>query len=520
MSIPLGIIDIVVLVVAVFLSIAIGLKYRGKNNSIESYLLGDRNLPWWAILGSIVATETSIATVLSVPGHGFGDTGFKFLQLALGFLLGRILVVVFLLPQYFRGKLMSAYEILGVRFGMQTKRVASILFIVTRNLGDGLRLFLGAMVLKELLGWPLLWSAVTIGVITMLYTYFGGMRSVVWNDCVQFVIYIVGSIATVFVIVSYLPEGWKSFFEFAKANDKFTLIDWRFSLTEPFTLWAGLIGGATLSLGSHGTDQMMVQRYLSARSQRDAARAILWSGIVVFAQFALFILIGILLACFYSSQAELPAGIRKDEIFSHFMIHSFPQNTGLIGLMLAAILAAVMSTLSSSLSASASSVVSDLWLPSCRVPPSASRQLWTTRLITVFFGGLQIAISIWASTFNKSVIDNALTIAGFSSGILLGLFALGVFTKRTNQTAALGSAVIGLLAMLFIQFLLPMAPDGLDKGNSLDALVMYIQNVLFFIPWGFKLAFPWLAVFGSVITYLSGLLLSVFIAPSHEVTPS
>ena len=164
--------------------------------------------------------------------------------------------------------------------------------------------------------------------------------------------------------------------------------------------------------------------------------------------------------------------------------------------MLAAILAAVMSTLSSSLSASASSVVSDLWLPSCRVPPSASRQLWTTRLLTVIFGGLQIAISIWASTFNKSVIDNALTIAGFSSGILLGLFALAVFTKRCNQTAALGGAVIGLLAMLFFQFLLPMA------------------------PWGFKLAFPWLAVFGSVITYLSGLLLSVFIAPSHEVTPS
>jgi len=485
MTIPLGIIDLLVLFTAVSLSIVIGLRFRGKNNSIESYLLGDRNLPWWAILGSIVATETSTATVLSVPGHGFGDTGFKFLQLALGFILGRILVVFFLLPGYFEGRLMSAYEILGVRFGIHTKRLASVLFLVTRNLGDGLRLFLAAMVLKELVGWPLLWSAVTIGCITMLYTYFGGMRSVVWNDCVQLVIYLSGSIAAVFVIVSYLPEGWKSFFDFANANHKFTMIDWRFSLSDPYTLWAGLLGGTTLSLGSHGTDQMMVQRYLSARSQRDAARAIFWSGIVVFAQFALFLLIGMLLACFYSSQATLPEGIKNDAIFAHFMIHSFPANTGLIGLMLAAILAAVMSTLSSSLAASASSVVSDLWLPSCKSIPSQSRQVWTTRLITLFFGVVQIAIGIWASTFNKSVIDNALTIAGFSSGILLGLFALGTFTKRTNESAAIWSALIGLLVMLAVQFGLPSVP-----------------------VWGFKLAFPWLPVIGSITTFSTGVLIT------------
>ncbi len=490
MSIPLGMIDIAILVAAVLSSIAIGLRFRGKNSSIESYLLGDRNLPWWAILGSIVATETSTATVLSVPGHGFGDTGFKFLQLAMGFILGRVLVVYFLLPGYFKGKLMSAYEILGTRFGIQTKRVASVLFLVTRNLGDGLRLFLAAMVLKELVGWPLLWSAITIGCVTMLYTYFGGMRSVVWNDCIQFLIYMVGSVAALFVIVSYLPEGWTSFYEFAKVNHKFDAIDWRFSLTEPYTLWAGLIGGATLSLGSHGTDQMMVQRYLSSRSQRDAGRAILWSGIVVFLQFALFLLIGMLLACFYSTQEKLPEGIKNDAIFSHFMIHSFPANTGLIGLMLAAILAAVMSTLSSSLSASASSVVSDLWLPGCRVTPSQKKQVWTTRLLTVFFGILQIAIGVWASTFNKSVIDNALTIAGFSSGILLGLFALGVFTQRIGQTAALGGAAVGLAVMLVFQFVLPI--------------------------WNFKLAVPWLAVFGSVSTFLAGQLLSLFTTPSIE----
>ncbi len=489
MSIPLGIIDIAVLLVAVLSSIVIGLRFRGQNQSIEAYLLGDRNLPWWAILGSIVATETSTATVLSVPGYGYGETGLKFLQLAIGFIFGRILVVVFLLPLYFKGKLLSAYEVLGVRFGEQTKRSASVLFLVTRNLGDGLRLFLAAMVLEKLAGWPLTYSAIIIGGITILYTFFGGMRSVVWNDCVQFVIYMLGSIAAVFVIVSYLPNGWQSFWEYATLNHKLTWIDWRFSLKDPYTFWAGLIGGAFLSLGSHGTDQMMVQRYLSARSQRDAGRAILMSGLVVFAQFALFLLIGMLLACYYAGQSSLPA-VRNDEIFADFMIHSFPRNTGLIGLMLAAILAAAMSTLSSSLSASSSSVVSDLWLPNCKNPPSSGRQVWITRWLTVAFGCLQIAIGIWASTFQKSVVDNALTIAGFSSGILLGLFALGTFTRQTNQAAALGSGAIGLVALLFIQFGLPL--------------------------WDWKVAFPWLPVFGAIITYLTGLLLSLFVAPPIE----
>lgn len=493
MSVPLGAVDVIVLIVAVAASIAIGLGLRGKNDSIESYLLGDRNLPWWAILGSIVATETSTATVLSVPGDGYGPVGFRFLQIALGFVLGRVLVVVFLLPKYFEGKLFSAYEVLGNRFGGETKRAASILFLVTRNLGDGLRLFLAAMVLEKLVGWPLIWSAVAMGGLTVLYTFFGGMRSVVWNDCVQFVIYMLGAVAAVFVIVGYLPAGWSSFFEFAADNGKWAVVDWRFSLTDPNTLWAGLIGGATLSLGSHGTDQMMVQRYLSARSQRDAAAAIVWSGIVVFAQFAIFLLIGMLLACFYSHQEALP-NIKPDEVFAHFMVHSFPKNTGLIGLMLAAILAAAMSTLSSSLSASASAVVSDLWLPYCRVVPSQFRQVLTTRCLTLGFGAVQVAIGIWASTFDDSVVKNALTIAGFSSGVLLGLFALGVLTTTVNSLAALIGSALGLLLMLSLKY-----------GWS---------------PIGSPLAYPWLPVCGSITTFLSGLLISRMLPDNESRTPS
>lgn len=483
MIMPLGMLDIAILIFAFASAIVIGLRFRDQDKSIEAYLLGDRNLPWWAILGSIVATETSTATVLSVPGYGYGETRLKFLQLAMGFIAGRILVVRFLLPGYFDGKLLSAYEVLGTRFGEWTKKGASLLFLVTRNLGDGLRLYLAAMVLQKLAGWPLTWSAFVIGGVTILYTFFGGMRSVVWNDCVQFVIYMAGSIAAVFVIVAYLPNGWQSFLEFANKDHYLDAIDWSCSLSDPFNLWAGLIGGATLSLGSHGTDQMMVQRYLSARSQRDAGRAILLSGVVVFAQFALFLFIGMLLACYYSTQEQNPA-IKNDEIFAHFMIYTFPKNTGLIGLMLAAILAAAMSTLSSSLSASSSAVVSDWWLPHGKQSPSQHTLVKRTRWITVVFGLLQIVIGVWASTFDEKVVSNALAIAGFSSGILLGLFGLGIFTKNVSDVCALASGILGILVLLVIQFVLPF--------------------------WGIKVAFPWLAVFGAITTFSSGLVLSFF----------
>jgi Na+/proline symporter len=236
---------------------------------------------------------------------------------------------------------------------------------------------------------------------------------------------------------------------------------------------------------------MMVQRYLSARSQSDAAKAILWSGVIVFLQFSLFLFIGMLLGCFYQSNL-LPEGTKPDQVFAHFIIHSFPANTGLVGLMLAAILAAVMSTLSSSLSASASSVVSDLWLSNLTKTPSQHSQVTVTRIATVFFGILQIGIGIWAGTFARSVVDNALTIAGFSTGILLGWFSLALLTQKRSQRAAIFGGAVGLAVLLLLQFGLPLQQFGLPQ-------------------WNVTIAFPWLPVFGSLATLLSGLLLNALL---------
>jgi SSS family transporter len=475
MEIPLGIIDIAVLLLAMAASIFIGLKVAGKNNSVESYLLGDRNLPWWAILGSIVATETSAATVLSIPGIGFGATGFAFLQLALGYILGRVIVVYFLLPNYLSGNIVSAYEILHKQFGKVTTRLASMLFLVTRNLGDGLRLYLAAMVLQQLVGWPIIPSALAIGLLTLMYTYFGGMRSVVWNDCIQLIIYLSGCIVAAILLVRMLPHGWASYQSYMDATGKWNWIDWDMSLSKPYTLFAGLVGGTFLSLGSHGTDQIMVQRYLSAKNQRHATAAILASGIFVFLQFALVLWIGTLLGAFHVDK-PLPEGIANDKVFAHFITHYFPPNTGLIGLMLAAILAATMSTLSSSLSSSASSAYSDLWLSGLKHQPSESSKLWFTRLATLIFGLIQIGIGVWASTFADSVVTNALTIAGFSSGVLLGWFFLGLFEAHVGQRAAIAGGIIGLGVLIWIQFILNR-PDNI------------------------RISWPWLSCIGSLATF-------------------
>ncbi len=508
MPLSIGAIDAVVLLISVAASIAIGLKLSGKNDSVEAFLVGNRDLPWWAILGSIVATETSTATVLSVPGTGYGPVGMRFLQIALGYLVGRSIVVRLLLPLFFHGKLFSAYEVLDRRFGGAVKMSASVMFLVARNLGDGLRLFLAAIVLQKLVGWNFAASAIAIGSMTILYTYFGGMRSVVWNDCIQFVVYMFGGIATVFIVAGQIEGGWPAFWEYAASHNKLTVLQfapsaddsrslWLWLVTEPYSFYAGLIGGAVLTLGTHGTDQMMVQRYLSARSQRDAAKAILFSAVVVLVQFSLFLFIGVQFACFYAQEPSI-AFEKTDEVYAYFIVNSYPRNTGLVGLMLAAILAAAMSTLSSSLNASASAIVNDFYLPLKKTTPEPAQLLSLTRRLSLVFGIVQVAIGIWAVSFDASVVSNALTIAGYSAGLLLGLFLLGVLTRSVSGLHALGGAACGLAVLLFVHFLLPR----LTQTPSLES--------------GVRVAWPWFALIGSSVTFTAGSALSALAQTRKE----
>jgi SSS family transporter len=402
--------------------------------------------------------------------------------------------VQLLLPLYFRGKLSTAYEVLHERFGGATREAASLLFLICRNLGDGLRLFLAAIVLQRFADVPFEWSMLIMGAISILYTFFGGIRSVVWNDCVQFLVYMAGAIAAFFVIASKVPGGWPEVWQFATTSGKLHVFNFSLTLSDPYTFWAGLIGGAVLTIGTHGTDHSMVQRYLSARSQTQAGWAIVLSGIVVFLQFALFLFIGIELACYYQHFPPEVKFANTDEVFADFIVHGFPRNTGLIGLMLAAILS---STFSSSLSSSASAVVNDFYVPRRKTPASPEHLFWVSRSLTVVFGVIQIGIGIWARSLDQSVVRNALTIAGFSSGLLLGVFALGALTRQTGQRAAFLGGAVGFATLVLVQFVLPSS--------------------LLPPEYRYKVAFPWLALIGCVSTFISGWLASV-IFPRREPT--
>jgi solute:Na+ symporter, SSS family len=477
-------IDLTVIVVYIAGCTALGAWVGSRLHGLKGYFLAESDIPAWAIMISIVATETSTATFLSVPGVAYRGN-FTYLQLAFGYILGRVVVATVLLPAYFRGKIFTAYQLLQDRFGGPTRTTASVLFLVARSLGDGLRLFLAATVLQHLTGWSIGPAIVAVATITVIYTFIGGMKAVIWTDVIQFSVYIVGAVVALMILVDKLPGGWSELLQTARSEDKLRLLDFSFTLTRPFTFWAGLIGGMVLNTATHGADQMMVQRYLSARSERQAAGALVASGFVILAQFALFLFIGVSLWVFYGVFPPSGATISSDERFTYFIIHYLP--TGVLGLVIAAIFSAAMGTLAGSLNSSASTIVNDLYRPLTH--QSDERHLLrVSRAMTVVWGSVLTAVAFGARRLEDNVVNNALAIASFVSGILLGLFLLGILTRRVGQSAALVGVLAGVSAVSFAKFTTP-------------------------------LAWPWFALVGSFTVFAVGLAVS-FIAPGRLAAPA
>ncbi len=464
--------DLLVLVAYLVGSIGLGFWVGRGQRDLSDYMLGGRDLPWWAVLGSIVSTETSAVTFLSVPGLAYGGN-LTFLQLPLGYLIGRLIVVGLFLPHYFRGELFSAYEVLSRRFGGGVRQVASLLFLTTRTLADGLRLYLIALVVTKATGLDVSLSVVAVGLTTIVYTVFGGIKSVVWTDCLQFVTYLAGAVLAAIVLVAKLPGGWHEFADFAVRHNKLHVFNTSFDPTQPYTLWAGVIGGMFLAMATHGADQLMVQRYLCARSQQDAARALALSGVVILLQFAMFLMIGVGLAYFYSSFPPSAPFERDDQVFVSFIVDHLP--AGVVGLTLAAIFAAAIT---SSLNSSATAFLNDLYMPLTKTELTPTRQLWLGRALSAGFGAAQIGVGIAAQQLSKSVVDSVLAIAGFTTGIILGVFFLGILSKRATQRGALVGLVIGLGVMSAVAF-------------------------------GTKVAWPWYTIVGSSTTFITGLAASL-----------
>lgn len=448
--------DLLVLVAYMAGVTGFGWYFGRKQKDIRDYFLSDREVPWWALAGSIVATETSTVTFISVPAFAFaanarGEGGnFTFMQLVIGYMIGRLVIVVLFIPLYFKGELFTVYQVLDKRFGGQVKRTAASLFLITRSLADGVRLFATALVLVALTGWTDPTSILLIGAVTILYTYLGGMSAVIWTDVIQLVIYIVGALVAAAILLARIPGGWGEVVTVGNEFHKFQFLDFTFQLSRSYTFWSGVIGGAFLTTATHGTDQLMVQRYLCSKNAKQATTALLTSGVIIFAQFLLFLLIGVMLFVFYRDFPILPANVaeRADRVFPHFIVTQLPP--GVVGLVIAAIFAAAMSTLSSSLNSSAATALTDFYRPLIASNKSDEHYLRVSRLLTAGWGIVQIVVAILAITMHQRVVDAVLSIASFTNGPVLGVFLLGSLTKRVGRVGALVGIVAGIVVMVFV----------------------------------------------------------------------
>jgi solute:Na+ symporter, SSS family len=481
----LSTLDLSIVAVYILGTTLLGAWFARRQTSVRTYFVGDRNVSWWLILISIVATETSSVTFLSIPGVAFDAGGnLTFLQLAFGYIIGRLIVAWLLLPQYLSGELFSAYQLLRERFNPAVQRTTSGVFLVTRTLVDGLRLCLTALLLKQFTGWDISVSILVLGFVTLVYTYLGGMEAVIWTDLVQFVIYLSGAILAGAFILKLLPGGWDEFWTWSAAAGRLQIIDTDWTLTKAQTIWAGLIGGAFVTMASHGADQNMVQRYLCARTLGSARLALSLSGVVVALQFALFLLIGVGLAALAAHGVmEVPAGTRNDEVFGRFIIRELP--VGLVGLVTAAVLASAMSSFSSSLNSAASAFVADFYRP-LRPNHTEAFYLKLSKAMTSVVGIAKISVALVCMPLllNRSIVNQVLAIAAVTTGLILGVFALGSLRRPVRP----GAALVGMLA-------------GFAVAGTLWVFWVIDRPIV---------AWPWLAPAGTLATVGVALLVNSF----------
>jgi SSS family transporter len=414
-----------------------------------------------------VATETSTLTLIGVPALAYTvyqrpeqGGSFTYLQVVAGYIIARFIISWIFIPRYFQGEMLTAYELLNRRFGPRTKHFAASLFLVMRALAEGVRVFAASLVLAAVIGASVpglpnlwLWSIIIVGLLTLVYTFEGGIAAVIWTDLVQLVIYAGGSVLAAYMLLQLVPGGWSAIVADARAAGKLHVISWSHDLSMPFTFWAGFVGGCFLTMASHGTDQLLVQRLLTCRNRRESQLALIVSGFVVLAQFALFLTIGVMLHAYYAVH-PLPAIASNDEIFPAFIVRSLPH--GIAGLVIAAIFAAAMSNLSGSLNSLASTTVLDFYHPLARRPLDDEGLLTISRWLTACWGVILIAIAILARDWG-SVFTAGLTIASIVYGPMLGAFLMGVLTTRATERGAMAGMGVSLAAMIVVRLYTPLA---------------------------------------------------------------
>lgn len=490
--------DTIIVLVYLAASTGVGAWIGRKQKNTTDYFLGGRQIPWFAVTFSIVATETSVLTFISIPAVSY-QGNMTFLQIALGYVVGRILVALIMIPAYYRGEMETAYHFLGNRFGQGMRNTASITFMVTRVLADGVRLFATAIPLAIIIkgsgafsslsdGQFYTLSIIIIGILTIIYTYVGGIRAVIWMDVAQMVIYLSGAILAGILILSKLPDGFSSVSQWAASENKFQWfypgadLGFKEFIKQPYTFFTALVAGAIFSLASHGTDQLIVQRVLTCKNKQESQKAMSFSGIAVFLQFFIFLLLGILLYAYYGGANYHDLGLtRADGIFPKFIVEEMP--VGVSGLIVAALFAAAMSTLSSTLSSLSSAAVLDIYRPLFGKGKTEAQLLKTSRSVTLMWGAILIGVAIAFIGIKGTVVEVALGIASYTYGGLLGTFLLGILFKKISQR----DAIIGFISALVV-------------------MTVVIQTV--------QIAWPLYTIVGSLTTILVGIISGLVFKPN------
>lgn len=479
-------IDLVIIAAYLASILWIGFWARKRQKTTRHYFLAGRHLPWWAIAGSIVATETSAITFVSIPGVAYSRGGdFTFLQLVFGYLVGRVVICILFIPPYFRRSLLTVYELLHDYFGGPVKSLAASLFIIMRTVADGVRLLLTSVVMAAVwtsffpqmsIAMATVFSICLIGAVMLVFTAVGGMEAVVWTEVLHVGVYIIGAFVAAFTLLSVIPGGFHGAVVAGSALDKFRVFDFSLNWHKPYVFWAGVIGGCFLNMSTHGTDQYMVQRYLCTTSANKARVALLVSGVVILLQFIGFLFIGVLLFAYYRPDRLVtymtgPAAapfLAPDQVFPDFIINHLPM--GISGLLVAAVLAAATSPSVNSIAATA---VQDLYKPVVHGRDD-THYLRVSRILTVVAGIAQIGVALLLRKQHRSAVDLALSVASLINGPILGVFLLASI-KRGGRNAALIGMICGLAAVTYVWL-------------------------------GTPLAWPWYTVVGSLVTLAAGFL--------------
>jgi SSS family transporter len=450
---------------------------RGQKDAGE-FFKGGGAMPTWAVCLSILASETSALTFCAVPGMAYSGN-YTYFQFVVGNLAGRLLVAFLFIPAFYTAGVTSVYEFLGIRFGPATRGVASLLFVITRILASGVRLTVAAIIVQAVTGWNFKGCVVAFTAVTVLYTVYGGIKSIIWTDVLQFFLFIGGAVLALILVAT--DVGAAGFERALEGTRKMQVLDPSLSLTKIYTILTALICGPILTFATHGTDQDLVQRMLTCRESRQGSRSVIFSGLISIPMILLFLFIGTSLYAFYFNHPDLRAALpaRQDQIFPHFIVHQLP--AGLRGLVIAAVFAAAMSTTSSAIGALALVAVVDGIKRFQKGPDEPARDLRLSRIMTAVMGALLVGVAIAFEKVSDSLLNLGLEVMTYAYGALLGVFVLGRVTRtRGSDAGNVAGMLLSVAVVLAVKFLINR------------------QEI--------RIAWPWFTVIGFGVTFALGAL--------------